>query len=273
MPPKKNTAVRVALIGAAATVIAAFIAFLGVWYANHHQPESAIDFAVEVFDSSSSGGLSDAAVSIRAAATALDGRTDSDGRKIFELPAALAGKVAVVQVAKSGYESRRIETLVPRASDSKAIHLYRAQPELIAAKSIPNAPATQRTVEVHPPVQVTSVETKPITREQTLPPLETITETYRSGPQLSGIGAAFSAPYTVCSPELPAGSKIVNVSYHLEGDRSCGAWSDCTLTERSDTRACFQFRLQGHSEAFPPRAFTSEGFLTITYVRLKGPAA
>jgi hypothetical protein len=262
-----SAGIRVATIGAAATVLAAFIALFGVWYSNRVSKTPQIDYAVEVFDSASKKGLADAEATITVGALSLGDRTDSFGRHTFELPGAMSGKVAKIQVSKQSYEPARIEIVVPGGSDSKEIYLYRSS--VVAAFTGTGISPTVQHGEVHPPVLVASVFTPELVSQTGSAEIETITETYRSGPQPSGIGSAFSAPYTVCSPEVPAGSTIVNVSYRLEGDRSCGAWSECTLSEKTDRHACFQFRLQGHNEVFPPRPFMSEGFLTVTFVRLK----
>jgi len=72
-------------------------------------------------------------------------------------------------------------------------------------------------------------------RKQT-PPLE------------SGWGAGWSGWYQVCSEPLAAKEEIVATRFQLQGDRTCGAWSECRESERTPTRSCWQFRMQGHSE-------------------------
>ena len=69
-----------------------------------------------------------------------------------------------------------------------------------------------------------------------------------SGPQNSGENANFSDWYSLCTPDLPSGYHIADWSYALSGDRSCGAWADCEVTEDSDIKKCVRFRMQGHNE-------------------------
>lgn len=83
-----------------------------------------------------------------------------------------------------------------------------------------------------------------------------------SGPQLSGSGKNFSAPYKLCA-DAPSGYKITKAEFRLVGDRSCGGWAECTEALRTETRVCYQFRLQGHDELPPPGQGTSEGVLKI----------
>jgi hypothetical protein len=87
-----------------------------------------------------------------------------------------------------------------------------------------------------------------------------------SGPQLSGSGKNFSAPHTLCA-DAPTGFKIAKVEFRLVGDRSCGGWAECTESSRTDTRVCYQFRLQGHDEIPPPGQRSSEGVLKIIATR------
>lgn len=91
-----------------------------------------------------------------------------------------------------------------------------------------------------------------------------ITKTFSSGPALSGAGSSFSQEYTVTSDAAPAGYKIANFTYSLNGDRACNAWSTCRAGVEND-RVVFRFTLQGHNEwPFPGQA-TSVGTLSVTY--------
>ncbi|URI11642.1 patatin-like phospholipase family protein [Aquincola tertiaricarbonis] len=80
----------------------------------------------------------------------------------------------------------------------------------------------------------------------------------------SGLGRSYSEPYELCSPVLKEGQRIVASEFRLEGDRACGAWSECKPTVTTPQRVCWQFRLQGHDEWFPPRPAFSSGVLTLT---------
>ena len=87
----------------------------------------------------------------------------------------------------------------------------------------------------------------------------------QSGPKLSGVMKAFSEPYELCG-NAPPGYKIKSSDFRLVGDRSCGAWSECTETKKTDAQVCWQFRLQGHDELPYPGQRTSEGVLRVTAV-------
>lgn len=81
----------------------------------------------------------------------------------------------------------------------------------------------------------------------------------------SGIGANWSGWYQLCSEPVQPGERIgSNISFELGGDRHCGAWSECRETVRSQQQVCWQFRMQGHSESFPPRPASSHGILHYT---------
>ena len=97
---------------------------------------------------------------------------------------------------------------------------------------------------------------------------ETETTVVTSGPLESGWGASWSSVYEVCADARP-GFRIRSHSFRLKGDRSCGAWADCSPTQNSDSRVCWGFRLQGHSElvALGQGARQSEGVLEVVLER------
>lgn len=100
-----------------------------------------------------------------------------------------------------------------------------------------------------------------------------IPEVDRSGPQPSGEGGAFGPTTVLCSKAPPAdGYTIKSESFELVGDRRCNAWSECRQTEKSPTRVCYSFRMQGHSEWTGPfnlgrnnGSATSEGVLSVLW--------
>ena len=96
-------------------------------------------------------------------------------------------------------------------------------------------------------------------------PINTVIK--RSGNKPSGPGASFSQPYRLCSDPLPPGKKIVSKEFFLEGDRSCGSWAECRAVTDTPDLVCFEFRLQGHNEAFIQSAGVkfSEGVLRVSY--------
>lgn len=105
-----------------------------------------------------------------------------------------------------------------------------------------------------------TAKSEPATTQEKQP----ITKTFTSGPVLSGSGSSFSQEYTVASDPAPAGYKIANFAYSLNGDRACNAWSTCRAAIEND-RVVFRFTLQGHNEWPPPGQATSIGNLSVTY--------
>jgi hypothetical protein len=105
------------------------------------------------------------------------------------------------------------------------------------------------------------------------PALLDVTDIYRSGPQISGAGKNFSAPYDLCSGDPPSGYVIKSNRFLLAGDRQCGQWATCKQTRNEATKVCWQFTLQGHDEQtgiFKPgqsgQAY-SEGVLSVVWTR------
>lgn len=95
---------------------------------------------------------------------------------------------------------------------------------------------------------------------------DAITREVRSGPVWSGEGKAFSNN-RLCSGPAPAGYILKDVQFRLVGDRSCGAWSICKQTQLTRQTVCYDFSLQGHDEWVGLRKATSEGVLTLHYVK------
>jgi hypothetical protein len=92
-------------------------------------------------------------------------------------------------------------------------------------------------------------------------------EIVRSGPRPSGFGGEFSPWYELRSPQ-PKPGYVIDVDktqYSLSGDRRCNEWSECQLRRESPESVVFSFRMQGHSEWFPPRQAISEGVLRVQY--------
>ena len=86
-----------------------------------------------------------------------------------------------------------------------------------------------------------------------------------SGDVPSGIGANWSRWYQVCNGALRPGERIGStLTFELTGDRRCGAWAECREIVRTPQQVCWQFRLQGHSEWFPPHPALSRGILHYT---------
>ena len=92
-------------------------------------------------------------------------------------------------------------------------------------------------------------------------------EIVRSGPRPSGLGGEFSPWYELRSPPPKVGYVIdmEKTQYSLSGDRRCNEWSECQLRQESPESVVFLFRMQGHSEWFPPRQAISEGVLRVQY--------
>ena len=78
-----------------------------------------------------------------------------------------------------------------------------------------------------------------------------LAETTTGAEQPSGRCGDFSGQYSFCTPVKPAGWTINYDLPHtigLSGDRSCGAYSTCSIAESGPTRMCTAFTLQGHDE-------------------------
>jgi hypothetical protein len=96
---------------------------------------------------------------------------------------------------------------------------------------------------------------------------EPYVQVFRSGPREGGTGSGFSPWYRIDAAAPKPGYVIdeKSVQYSLSGDRSCNSWSECRI-ETQPTAATFTFRMQGHSEWFPPHSAISEGVLVVRYV-------
>lgn len=110
--------------------------------------------------------------------------------------------------------------------------------QYLQAEIAPIAPAA-----ANPPQGVTPPQPQLIATE----------EAYRSDDLASGACADFGAWATVCTPDKPAGWTIVSQHFELEGDRRCGNWAKCEpLGTITQTKACYRFQTQGHSEECKP---------------------
>jgi len=88
---------------------------------------------------------------------------------------------------------------------------------------------------------------------------------YSSGALPSGPSDLFSQWYTLCNDPVPEGWTIAEQSFVLTGDRECNAWSECKQIENTPTRACWQFRMQGHNEQVGTGIQFSTGVLKILW--------
>jgi hypothetical protein len=98
------------------------------------------------------------------------------------------------------------------------------------------------------------------------------TEIFRSGPRASGPRADFSGWYELAAAPPKPGFVIDpnQSSFELVGDRKCNAWSECVLSDKSDSSLVWRFRMQGHNENFSNSGIAySEGILKVTYIPRK----
>jgi hypothetical protein len=99
-----------------------------------------------------------------------------------------------------------------------------------------------------------SVVLEPLSKLPTpLPEIAPILVTERfddpSGNRASGECDNYSDYFSICTPEKPATWKIVNCQFSLTGDRAFGGpGAQAEEQSHSETRVCWKFRLQGHSE-------------------------
>jgi hypothetical protein len=81
------------------------------------------------------------------------------------------------------------------------------------------------------------------------------TVSYGSGMKDSGTWANWSEWYEACTEFKPLGRHVARYSYHLRGDRSCGAWAECNVSRVSPEQVCVAFRMQGRD--------TNQGWLGV----------
>jgi hypothetical protein len=195
-----------------------------------------IPYVVVVLDDTEPTGIVNAAVSITGSGVVQNDVTDMVGKHIFALDTSLAGKDIVVRANKAGYHAGELQNIVPPKDGG----------------------TTLRLVKLRPPVPV-PVASNPTRVSESL--------SFSSGPKPSGSRKDFSGWYELCSGALPSGSAIESVSFVLAGDRSCGAWAECREKERTSSRACWEFRLQGHDEWPGSGQANSEGTLRLQISR------
>jgi len=244
VPPSRNTQILLAVIGTISAVGVAAIGIVPALLRKDAPPDdrSPLLVTITVFDPANVG-VEGARTILTMGSSVQESATDSFGRHTFEIQRELKGRVATISVSQAGFLPRKIEVAVSHPEESREIHLARQEVHLATAAP---TPSTTPPPNSHPTVQP-------------------VTDTFRSGPKPSGIGKDFSDWYDFCSPVFSPGTHVLAVSYRLEGDRQCGAWSDCGISQQTDTQVCMRFRLQGHDEVFPPRPFFSEAFLKVTY--------
>jgi len=115
----------------------------------------------------------------------------------------------------------------------------------IATWAYSNRQAGQQQSKTEPSPPLPKVDQKPEA------PKEFVNDTtnYATGEMPSGAHADYSPWYTLCSDNQPAEWTIVDSTFTLTGDRSCtSGWAECRKSTDTDTKVCFQFRMQGHSE-------------------------
>lgn len=175
--------------------------------------------------------ISNADVNLRLPRQSKDQRTDSTGETVFTLESVDLPTEGLVVVQAARYRGF-----------SKNITITR--PDLVQ-----------------------EVILDPLPPEPATSPLEPYKVVFRSGQVLSGAGSNFSSWYQVAA-EPPKPGYVIDpamTNFRLEGDRSCGAWSECEATVNTDQAVVFRFRLQGHNEWGSGGQALSEGFLTVYY--------
>lgn len=111
----------------------------------------------------------------------------------------------------------------------------------------------------------------PARAEDPAPPkMTTSEETYSSNPVASGACEGFGGWGSVCSADKPTGWKIASHSFALDGDRACGAYSECSQETANSAKVCYNFRTQGHNEECGHSGNTgihyTKGVLTVTWL-------
>ena len=143
----------------------------------------------------------------------------------------------------------------------------------LAAAMVIHAPIGQLAEKVQLNAAVVKPLATAMAEAAAAPALPDVTEIYRSGPQISGVGKNFSERYALCSGDPPKGYVIKSSRFLLAGDRQCDRWATCRETRNEATKVCWEFSLQGHEEQtgfFRPgekgQAY-SEGVLSVVWTR------
>lgn len=191
-----------------------------------HQPS--IEYGVVVFSTADKAPAIAKATITLSIPTRQDQKHDTnpDGAAIFVLPATLGQKAATLRVSRDGFRPLEREVTIPPSSAKETVYIDPLLP----------------------------------------PPPNEIPKVFSSGPKASGLGANLSEWYELCSDPASPGYRVGSVQFTLTGDRSCGAWSECKESRHTQDQVCYQFRLQGHNEWFPPRPAFSEGVLKVSFV-------
>lgn len=229
---------RVTLFASTIVAVLGLVASLSTLYYGKLSEAQRIRYTVQVFDATTSIGLGAAVVSLSVGNSAFSVQTDELGRAIFILEKNAAGQRATITARKPGFREINVVSVVPTDTGFANIRVD------------PLAPPAPEPVKTNPSrVKETKI--------------------FRSGQMLSGSRKDFSQWYELCSGELPRGSLIEADNFSLSGDRSCGAWADCRerRDKRTDTRVCWEFRMQGHDEWPASGQALSEGVLSITISR------
>lgn len=112
-------------------------------------------------------------------------------------------------------------------------------------------PQRQQTLSVNFQGNTDSLIVEPFPPPVDIKPVEFVQELKEhEGAVVVGWGKNFSAPYTLCTPEMPSGWTIDSLRFRLESDTersSCGSYTTCGGQETdSSTRACRTITVQGH---------------------------
>lgn len=97
------------------------------------------------------------------------------------------------------------------------------------------------------------------------PQYQTVTTTAQSPQSISGVGANWSGPYTLCAYPPGSGYRPLSDQFVLSGDRTCGKWAICQRTAFASNEVCWQFDLQGHNERPYPGQAYSQGWLSVVW--------
>lgn len=235
------------------TIGAILVALIGV-YAGKRIERGKPRLVIDVFDAVTSQGVAQANLDLRTNDGVVSEQTDGVGRHTFTLDTGLASTDAFIQIAKQGYSPHNQQVRIPQAVDVVRFYL---RPTTVSG----SVPATPSPGVPSPGASGSPSATPSPVLAQFLPKI------FTSGAVDSGRGSNFSNWYRVCSSPPPPGYKVASAEFKLSGDRQCNAWSECRQVVQTDDQVCWEFRLQGHDEWFPPRPAKSEGLLTVTFKR------
>jgi hypothetical protein len=225
---KTTTSFIAALITMGATIATAY----ALWILEHHNRVQTSTFSIigKVASTDSEKGIPFARIQLETDSPDLVEPTyaDSNGNFVIQSKSALGGATGLLKVTAPGLEQTTVRVNLDQSTQPHDPLLIRLAGQNSSAMIEPKHLAVT------------------------------------SGPVRSGFSANWSDWYNLCL-NADEGYVLQQVTFSLEGDRSCNGWAECQPVEQSPSHACWRFRMQGHRESLS--SGVSIGKITGTEVR------